>query len=226
MLRRLDPELDPDRRKRKPPTDPEPDPAGMAPPPVQLRPGQRRSLEDVLNPARFAQADGVVNPTTTHTPVSLLILMLALVIVYAFLALPWVRADEAQVTGVSLLAALLDRDPTPVVRDGQLSLILLVPVLPLAVFLVFRAGLTVLYHENPVRGIWFWMLFAALVGLYPLAHTIFILDYLGAAFLETGGTEGLTATPGIGFWLALAADIAAAAFALAGWLFFSQREPR
>lgn len=225
MLRRLDPELDPDRRKRKVPPDPRPDSASAAPP-VQLRPGQRRSLEDVLNPARFAQADGMVHPSTTHTPVALLILMLALVIVYAFLALPWVRTDEAQVTGITLLAALLDREPTPAVRDGQLSLILLGPVLPLAVFLTFRAGLTVLYRENPARGIWFWMLFAALIGIYPLAHTVFIMDYLGSAFLEAGGPDGLAATPGIGFWLALAADVAAAVFALVGWLFFSQREAR
>ncbi|MCC7207462.1 MAG: hypothetical protein IT323_09155 [Anaerolineae bacterium] len=232
MLRQIDPDLDPAaqsrKRERTPPTPAEPSATDDGESGLPLRGGQRRTLDDVLNPARFRRADGYVEPSTLHTPLSLIILALALLMLFAFLMLPWIVIDSSSGTGISLFLAAFRAHA--ISGDMPIALAPLGLFLAAAAFLAARAGLTVLYREPPVRGIWFWMVLAGAIGLYPLVHTLGVLD-VGAAAI-TGAPlndvrAGLeSAAPGIGWWLAALALGVAILLTAAGWLFLSHRAPR
>jgi hypothetical protein len=72
------------------------------------------------------------------------------------------------------------------------------------------------------------MLLACAIGLYPLVHTLGVLEVAGSAILGApledvqAGLE--SAAPGIGWWLALLALGITILLAAAGWLFVSYRD--
>jgi hypothetical protein len=194
------------------------------PPPQKLKGGQRRSLDDALNPARFYQADGIVQPSTAHTPLSVLILTGALLVVIGFVGMAWARAGDSQVSAFTLVLSIFDRDSKAFLQPDQFRLVPVALLLPLAMFVVFRSAITLLYHENPTRGMWFWMLLAGLVSVYSLIHSYLILDYVTAHFLQTQAAEPVVSAMAEGFWLAVAGNTAIIIFAAGGWVFLYQKD--
>ncbi len=203
--------------------DPAPDDQDL-PPPRKHKAGQRRSLEDALNPARFYQADGVVQPSTAHTPLSVFILMGALLVVIGFVGMAWARAGESQVTALRLVLSLFDRDPRLFLQPDQFRVLPMIFQLLLALFALFRSAITLLYHEHPTRGTWFSMLLAGLVSIYPLIHSYLILDYVAVHFLQAQSAEPVVASMAEGFWLAVAGNSLIIVFAAGGWVFLYQKD--
>jgi hypothetical protein len=203
--------------------DPDPDERGLLPP-QKLKAGQRRSLEDVLNPARFYRADGLVQPSTAHTPLSVFILTGSLLVIIGFVGMAWARAGDSRVTALSLALSLFDRDSKAFLQPDQFRFIPVALLLPLALFVLFRSGITLLYRENPTRGMWFWMLLAGLVSVYSLIHSYLILDYVTVHFLQAQSTEPVASSMAEGFWLAVAGNTLIIIFAAGGWVFLYQKD--
>jgi hypothetical protein len=195
-----------------------------SPPPPKLKGGQRRSLDDALNPARFYQADGVVQPSTAHTPLSVLILTGALLVLIGFVGMAWARAGDSQVSAFALMLSIFDRDSKAFLQADQFRLFPVALLLPLALFVVFRSAITLLYHENPTRGMWFWMLLAGLVSVYSLIHSYLILDYVTVHFLQTQAAQPVVSFMAEGFWLAVAGNAVIIIFSAGGWVFRFQKD--